>query len=500
MANVNKDQNEKCTDDKIKINDYISINKDNLKDYLHIGWEKLCNIYIHNLISKGREYSLSSIITPAMNATMFKESDHDHTEEKKSSKFYAMMLRNKKQIMTAAKEGVEKVLEENFSNVDHYIQECLLENLGSLRKLIIHRLFCNIVEGLNNEQCYNEYVAMGSTNITSDYDLTIKGSTSNNVMWKMFVKFIDLYGVTLPYAFDTNLYSSPLHLYTQPECLNVTASKKVPFINPNLKKQGYYLEYDTKNFTFVPSNKDEIDMELQFAFLKLSEADSTLEDSTQYSEIQKYIKKTKDLELNKNYVFATEFENMKKNKDINDCIYETQDNYTVIPGGEELIALEVAIRNDNKQGFLSKSLEALSTSFDYTLIDTPPTLNQLTIEGLFCAAGTLIPLQCEYYSLEGVTGLMQTIKTLSEKNMTTNRVIGIVRTMVDMRNNLAKEVSDELEKYFSSLVFNTLIPRNIKLAEAPSHGVSGVKYMPNSYGAKAYLALAGELIRRVENV
>jgi chromosome partitioning protein len=84
--------------------------------------------------------------------------------------------------------------------------------------------------------------------------------------------------------------------------------------------------------------------------------------------------------------------------------------------------------------------------------------------------------------------------------MTTNRVIGIVRTMVDMRNNLAKEVSDELEKYFSSLVFNTLIPRNIKLAEAPSHGISGVKYMPNSYGAKAYLALAGELIRRVENV
>ena len=189
-----------------------------------------------------------------------------------------------------------------------------------------------------------------------------------------------------------------------------------------------------------------------------------------------------------------------EDKDINDCVYKTNDNYTVIPGGEELIALEVAIRNDNKQGFLSKSLEALSTPFDYTLIDTPPTLNQLTIEGLFCASGTLIPLQCEYYSLEGVTGLMETIKTLSDKSMTTNRVIGIVRTMVDMRNNLAKEVSDELEKYFSNLVFNTLIPRNVKLAEAPSHGISGVKYMPNSYGAKAYLALAGELIRRVENV
>jgi chromosome partitioning protein len=111
----------------------------------------------------------------------------------------------------------------------------------------------------------------------------------------------------------------------------------------------------------------------------------------------------------------------------------------------------------------------------------------------------LIPLQCEYYSLEGVTGLMDTIKALSEKNLASNRVLGIIRTMVDMRNNLAKEVSSELENHFPSLVFNTLIPRNVKLAEAPSHGVSGIKYMPNSYGAKAYLALAGELIRRVEN-
>ena len=94
---------------------------------------------------------------------------------------------------------------------------------------------------------------------------------------------------------------------------------------------------------------------------------------------------------------------------------------------------------------------------------------------------------------------MDTIKTLSEKNLASNRVLVIIRTMVDMRNNLAKEVSSELENHFPSLVFNTLIPRNVKLAEAPSHGVSGIKYMPNSYGAKAYLALAGELIRRVEN-
>ena len=196
----------------------------------------------------------------------------------------------------------------------------------------------------------------------------------------------------------------------------------------------------------------------------------------------------------------TLYDHYFENKNIKDCIYLSNDGYGVIPGNNNLIALEVAIRNDEKQGFLLKSLEELDNLYDYTIIDTPPTLNQLTIEGLFSASGTLIPLQCEYYSLEGVTGLMATIQTLSDKNMTTNRVIGIVRTMVDMRNNLAKEVSDELEKHFSNLLFNTLIPRNIKLAEAPSHGVSGIKYMPSSFGAKAYLALAGELIRKLEYV
>ena len=195
----------------------------------------------------------------------------------------------------------------------------------------------------------------------------------------------------------------------------------------------------------------------------------------------------------------TLYDHYFNNKKIEECSYKTADEYTIIPGGEELIALEVAIRNDNKQGFLTTSLNTITDLYDYTIIDTPPTLNQLTIEGLICASGTLIPLQCEYYSLEGVTGLMNTIQTLSNKNMSSNRVLGIIRTMVDLRNNLAKEVSYELEKHFNNLVFNTLIPRNIKLAEAPSHGTSGIKYMPNSYGAKAYLALAGELIRRVEN-
>ena len=188
------------------------------------------------------------------------------------------------------------------------------------------------------------------------------------------------------------------------------------------------------------------------------------------------------------------------NTEPSDCLYSSPDGYKIIPGSQDLIALDVAIREQEKQGYLRKALSTIEDGFDYTIIDTPPTLNQLTIEALMAASGTLIPLQCEYYSLEGVTGLMETIQTISDNNMANNRVIGIIRTMVDLRNNLAKEVSAELENHFPHLVFNTLIPSNVKLAEAPSHNTSGIKYMPNSYGAKAYLALTGELIRKVENV
>ena len=186
-------------------------------------------------------------------------------------------------------------------------------------------------------------------------------------------------------------------------------------------------------------------------------------------------------------------------KNIKEVIKDSCDGYSIVPGGQELIALDVDIRDNQKQGFLALQLNEVQNIYDYTIIDTPPTLNQLTTEALLSAAGTLIPLQCEYYSLEGLTDLINTINALSSKTNVSNRVIGIIRTMVDMRNNLAKEVSKELETHFASLIFNTLIPRNVKLAEAPSHGLSGIKYMPDSYGAKAYLALAGELIRRVEH-
>ena len=183
-------------------------------------------------------------------------------------------------------------------------------------------------------------------------------------------------------------------------------------------------------------------------------------------------------------------------KNINEIVVSSNNGYDVIPGGEDLVALEAHIRTEPKKGFIEESLSELR--YDFVIIDTPPALNSLTVEALISSVGTLVPLQCEYYSLEGISSLLNTITSLGNRGLSSNKVVGIIRTMVDMRNNLAKSVSDDLEKHFPDLLFNTLIPRNVKLAEAPSHGLSGTKYMPESLGAKAYIALTGEFIRRIE--
>jgi chromosome partitioning protein len=183
-------------------------------------------------------------------------------------------------------------------------------------------------------------------------------------------------------------------------------------------------------------------------------------------------------------------------KNINEIVVSSNNGYDVIPGGEDLVALEAHIRTEPKKGFIEESLSGLK--YDFVIIDTPPALNSLTVEALISSVGTLVPLQCEYYSLEGISSLLNTITSLGNRGLSSNKVVGIIRTMVDMRNNLAKSVSDDLEKHFPDLLFNTLIPRNVKLAEAPSHGLSGTKYMPESLGAKAYIALTGEFIRRIE--
>jgi chromosome partitioning protein len=147
---------------------------------------------------------------------------------------------------------------------------------------------------------------------------------------------------------------------------------------------------------------------------------------------------------------------------------------------------------------LEKALEPVRDRYELIIIDCPPALNILTVNALTAADSVLIPMQCEYYALEGLTGLISTIGQIRDSVNPRLRVEGILRTMYDPRNNLANDVSAQLIEHFGDQVFRTIIPRNVRLAEAPSFGVPVMFHDKDSRGALAYLALAGEMIRRSE--
>ena len=175
-------------------------------------------------------------------------------------------------------------------------------------------------------------------------------------------------------------------------------------------------------------------------------------------------------------------------------------NLDIIPGNSDLTAAEVQLmETKNRERKLSDALLKVKNEYDYILIDCPPSLNMLTINAMVAANSLLIPMQCEYYALEGLSDLMDTMKNIQERLNPTLHLEGILRTMVDNRSLLTKDVSDQLLDYFNDRVFRTFIPRNIRLAEAPSHGLPVMMYDKNSRGALAYIALAGELIRKHEN-
>ena len=162
--------------------------------------------------------------------------------------------------------------------------------------------------------------------------------------------------------------------------------------------------------------------------------------------------------------------------------------------GAELELIEL----DQREYRLKQALEQLAGRFDYVIIDCPPSLSLLTINGLVAADGVIIPMQCEYYALEGLTALVSTISRITGNLNPGLEIAGIIRTMYDPRNSLTRDVSAQLEEYFGGKVYRTLVPRNIRLAEAPSYGLPAMYYDRQSKGAIAYLALAGEVIRRNE--
>ena len=171
--------------------------------------------------------------------------------------------------------------------------------------------------------------------------------------------------------------------------------------------------------------------------------------------------------------------------------------FAVLPGNEDLTLAEVKLLQEiGREMKLRKTLMPVAGLYDFVLIDCPPSINMLTVNALTAADGVLIPMQCEYYALEGLSALLNTIEQVRETVNPELQVYGILRTMFDPRVNLANEVSLQLIEHFDNKVFRTVIPRNIRLAEAPSFGKPVLLHDRSSRGAIAYLALAGEVLRR----
>ncbi len=183
---------------------------------------------------------------------------------------------------------------------------------------------------------------------------------------------------------------------------------------------------------------------------------------------------------------------------INDTIVRSPAGFDVIGANRELAGADISIMTmSNSHALLKKAMASVS-GYDYVLIDCAPSLNLLTVNALVATQGVIIPMQCEYYALEGLADLSQTIERLSELNPDLY-IRGVVRTLFDGRNTLTRDVSAELEAHFGDLMYKTIIPRNIRLAEAPAHGMPVLAFEKNSKGAKAYRKLATEVVKQSKN-
>ena len=172
-------------------------------------------------------------------------------------------------------------------------------------------------------------------------------------------------------------------------------------------------------------------------------------------------------------------------------------DFSLLPATPDLTEAEVMlISSEHKEYTLKKILSTLNTEYDYIIIDCPPSLNILTVNALSAASGVLIPVQCEFFALQGLSELITTIDTIKNSSNKDLIIKGIIRTMFDPRNNLATDVSAQLLKFFDDKVYRTIIPRNITLAEAPSHGMPVINYDKGSKGALSYLSLVGEIIKQ----
>jgi chromosome partitioning protein len=207
---------------------------------------------------------------------------------------------------------------------------------------------------------------------------------------------------------------------------------------------------------------------------------------------------TMGLGVNKNHVRLTARDVLLEKARTSEAICVLADlGLSLLPANSDMTEAEIKLRDLPAGDFALKSaLAQVAADYDYVFLDCPPALSKLTVNALVAANGVLIPMQCEYYALEGLSALLDTIEKIRRVINPGLEIEGLLRTMFDPRNNLANDVSAQLVQHFPDKVYRTLIPRNIRLAEAPSHGQPVMVYDLQSTGAKAYLALAGELLRR----
>lgn len=181
-------------------------------------------------------------------------------------------------------------------------------------------------------------------------------------------------------------------------------------------------------------------------------------------------------------------------------IFAETSGFDIIPSNADVTAAEVELLSlEGKEFRLRDALAIERAEYDYIIIDCPPSLNMLTVNALAAAHGVIIPMQCEYYALEGLSALLETVAQIQQVLNPNLEIEGLLRTMYDPRNSLTNDVSAQLSQHFGDKVYRTVIPRNIRLAEAPSHGMPVLFYDKQSKGAMAYLALAGEILRRSDN-
>ena len=202
--------------------------------------------------------------------------------------------------------------------------------------------------------------------------------------------------------------------------------------------------------------------------------------------------------LNRSTEKASVYDVLMGLKNIEECFVRSEhDGFMLLPSNSDLMAAEIEMLNiHNRESVLKEKINSISKQFDYILIDSPPSMNILTLNALAAANEIIIPVQCEYYALEGMSGLLESIYKIKETINPSLQIKGVLRTMFDSRNSLSVEVSAQLKKYFGDKLFWTFIPRNVRLAEAPSHGMSAVSYDPECLGSKAYLSLAKEVTKK----